>query len=65
MWQMAFVLGLGLSLVVGVGLQFGSGVFTKDKHVLHLITLAVPVYILLENFKSFKDFDHDISACQC
>lgn len=40
--QMAFVLGLGLSLVVGLGLQFGSVVFTKDKHVLHLITLGVP-----------------------
>ncbi|XP_017238226.1 protein DETOXIFICATION 43 isoform X1 [Daucus carota subsp. sativus] len=40
--QMAFVLGLGLSLVVGLGLQFGSVVFTKDNHVLHLITIGVP-----------------------
>lgn len=38
--QMAFVLGLGLSLVVGLGLQFGSVVFTQDKHVLHLITIG-------------------------
>ncbi|KAA8515683.1 hypothetical protein F0562_018706 [Nyssa sinensis] len=36
--QMGFVLGLGLTVVVGVGLQFGSGIFSKDKTVLHLIT---------------------------
>ncbi|KAL8109682.1 protein DETOXIFICATION 43-like [Apium graveolens] len=40
--QMAFVLGLGLSLVVGLGLQFGSIAFSHDKHVLHLITIGVP-----------------------
>ncbi|KAL1811643.1 hypothetical protein ACET3Z_021708 [Daucus carota] len=40
--QMAFVLGLGLSLVVGIGLQYGALVFTNDKHVLHLITIGIP-----------------------
>ncbi|WOH04356.1 hypothetical protein DCAR_0623765 [Daucus carota subsp. sativus] len=40
--QMAFVLGLGLSLVVGIGLQYGALVFTGDKHVLHLITIGIP-----------------------
>lgn len=52
---MAFVLGLGLSLVVGLGLQFGSVAFSKDKHVLHLITIGVPVsiYSSLKLLKSF------------
>ena len=44
---MAFVLGLGLSLVVGIGLQYGALVFTGDKHVLHLITIGIPVRIFL------------------
>ncbi|GJV87826.1 DETOXIFICATION 43-like protein [Tanacetum coccineum] len=40
--QMGFVMGLGLALLVGLGLQFGSGVFTKDIHVRHIITIGVP-----------------------
>lgn len=40
--QMAFVLGLGLTLVVGLGLQFGSVVFSNDKNVLRLISIGVP-----------------------
>ncbi|WOH04357.1 hypothetical protein DCAR_0623766 [Daucus carota subsp. sativus] len=40
--QMAFVLSLGLALVVGLGLQYGSVVFTRDKHVLRIITIAIP-----------------------
>ncbi|KAK1360525.1 Protein DETOXIFICATION [Heracleum sosnowskyi] len=40
--QMAFVLSLGLALVVGLGLQYGSVVFTRDKHVLHIIAIGVP-----------------------
>ena len=46
---MAFVLGLGLSLVVGIGLQYGALVFTGDKHVLHLITIGIPVCIFFLN----------------
>ncbi|KAG6406278.1 hypothetical protein SASPL_133878 [Salvia splendens] len=30
--QMGFVLGIGLAVLVGVGLQFGSGIFSKDKN---------------------------------
>lgn len=41
--QMAFVLGLGLTLVVGLGFYFGSGIFTKDPSAIHLITIGVPV----------------------
>ncbi|KAJ0623134.1 putative multi antimicrobial extrusion protein [Helianthus annuus] len=40
--QMAFVMGLGLALLVGLGLHFGSGVFTKDINVIHIITIGVP-----------------------
>ncbi|KAL0429267.1 UNVERIFIED_CONTAM: protein DETOXIFICATION 43 [Sesamum radiatum] len=34
--------GLGLALLVGLGLQFGSGIFTKDKHVIHVIAIGIP-----------------------
>ncbi|PON81309.1 Multi antimicrobial extrusion protein [Trema orientale] len=40
--QMSFVLGLGLSLLVGVGLYFGAGIFSRDVHVLHLIRIGLP-----------------------
>ncbi|GLT37072.1 hypothetical protein SLA2020_114080 [Shorea laevis] len=40
--QMGFVLGMGLSLVVGVGLYFGSGVFSNDPKVLQIICIGVP-----------------------
>ncbi|KAE8677482.1 MATE efflux family protein FRD3 [Hibiscus syriacus] len=40
--QMSFVLGVGLLVVVGVGLYFGSGIFSKDASVLHLIAIGVP-----------------------
>lgn len=41
--QLGFVLGLGLSVVVGLGLYFGSGIFTKDVNVVHLINIGIPV----------------------
>lgn len=41
--QMALVLSMGLALVVGLGLQYGSVVFTRDKHVLQIIAKVVPV----------------------
>lgn len=40
--QMGFVLGLGLAVVVGVGLRFGLGVFTKDVNVQHIIFVGLP-----------------------
>ncbi|XP_076920452.1 protein DETOXIFICATION 42-like [Bidens hawaiensis] len=40
--QMSFVMGLGLALLVGLGLHFGSGVFTKDINVQHIITIGIP-----------------------
>ncbi|KAG6408594.1 hypothetical protein SASPL_131612 [Salvia splendens] len=40
--QMGFVLGIGLAVLVGVGLQFGSGIFTKDKSVIHMIAIGIP-----------------------
>lgn len=44
--QMSFALGLGLSVFVGLGLYFGSGVFSKDPAVIHLIAIGIPVLIL-------------------
>ncbi|KAK1356806.1 hypothetical protein POM88_050062 [Heracleum sosnowskyi] len=40
--QMAFVLSVGLALVIGLGLQYGCVVFTRDKHVLRIIAIGVP-----------------------
>ncbi|GMN53605.1 hypothetical protein TIFTF001_022736 [Ficus carica] len=40
--QMSFILGLGLAVVVGVGLYFGAGIFSRDVHVLHLIRIGLP-----------------------
>ncbi|XP_044490868.1 protein DETOXIFICATION 43-like [Mangifera indica] len=40
--QMGFVLGLGLAALVGLGLYFGSGIFSKDVHVIHLINIGIP-----------------------
>lgn len=41
--QMGFVLGLVLAVLVGVGLRFGSGVFTKDVNVQQIIFVGLPV----------------------
>ncbi|KAM7268054.1 hypothetical protein ACFE04_010220 [Oxalis oulophora] len=40
--QMSVILGLGLALVVGLGLRFGAGIFSKDVNVLHIIATAIP-----------------------
>jgi len=40
---MSFVLGVGLSLAVGVGLYFGAGIFSKSVLVVHLIRIGLPV----------------------
>lgn len=40
--QLAVVLGLILALVLGLGLYYGAGVFTKDVNVLHLIGIGMP-----------------------
>lgn len=40
---MGFVLGLGLAVFVGVGLHFGSAIFSKDKNVIHMIAIGIPV----------------------
>ncbi|GER27694.1 MATE efflux family protein [Striga asiatica] len=40
--QMGFVLGLGLAVFVGLGLQFGSGIFTSDRNVIHVIAIGIP-----------------------
>ncbi|KAI3760610.1 hypothetical protein L1987_51007 [Smallanthus sonchifolius] len=45
--QLALALGLILSFIVGVGLSFSSGVFTKDVKVLQILSLGVPVLVAL------------------
>ncbi|PWA43551.1 multi antimicrobial extrusion protein [Artemisia annua] len=43
--QMGFVLGLGVVLLIGLGLQFGSGVFTKDIYVQRIISIGIPILV--------------------
>nr|KJB22256.1 hypothetical protein B456_004G037400 [Gossypium raimondii] len=43
--QMSFVMGMGLAVVVGVGLHFGSGIFSKDAAVLRLISIGVVILV--------------------
>lgn len=40
--QLALVLGLLLAAVIGIGLNYGSKLFTKDADVIHLIVTAIP-----------------------
>ncbi|XP_031111117.1 protein DETOXIFICATION 43-like [Ipomoea triloba] len=51
--QMGFVLGLLLAVVVGLGLCFGSGVFSKDKNVIGFITIAIPFVAGTQPINSF------------
>lgn len=51
-------MGLVLALLVGVGLYFGAGIFSRDVNVLHLIRIGLPViyiynlFIYLSSLKS-------------
>ncbi|KAK9065780.1 hypothetical protein SSX86_015181 [Deinandra increscens subsp. villosa] len=40
--QLGLALGLALSVIVGLGLSFSSGVFTKDVKVLQILSLGIP-----------------------
>ncbi|KAA0058630.1 protein DETOXIFICATION 43 [Cucumis melo var. makuwa] len=40
--QMSFILGVTLAIIVGIGMFFGAGIFSRDIHVQHLIHLAIP-----------------------
>ncbi|PKA58232.1 MATE efflux family protein 1 [Apostasia shenzhenica] len=40
--QLSIVLGLALSVLLGVGLQFGSGIFTNDINVINEVHKVVP-----------------------
>ncbi|XP_058745639.1 protein DETOXIFICATION 43-like [Vicia villosa] len=41
--QFGFLLGVGLSLIVGVGLYFGAGIFSKNLQVIHFIRIGAPI----------------------
>lgn len=47
MLQMSFVIGLRLALLVGLGLTFGSGIFTKDPSVIQLIAVKFQLKIII------------------
>lgn len=51
--QMGFVLGLGLAVVVGLGLQFGAGIFSNNVNVLGLISVGVPVKLYFFHYQKF------------
>ncbi|XP_039161728.1 protein DETOXIFICATION 43-like [Eucalyptus grandis] len=40
--QMGLIIGLGLTVIIGVGLSLGSGVLSRDVNVQHLISLGIP-----------------------
>ncbi|KAJ0982329.1 hypothetical protein J5N97_010584 [Dioscorea zingiberensis] len=40
--QLSIVVGVALAVLLGVGMEFGSGVFTKDKDVVKLIHKGLP-----------------------
>lgn len=46
--QFGVILGLGLTVVLVIGLQFGSRLFTKDASVLHLIHIGIPFVALTQ-----------------
>ncbi|KAK8937650.1 MATE efflux family protein 1 [Platanthera guangdongensis] len=41
--QLSIVLGLLLTVLLGVGLEFGAGIFTKDMNVMRQVHLAIPL----------------------
>lgn len=56
--QLGLALGLVLSLIVTIGLQFSSGLFTKDINVLRLLSLGIPVSL-------FPSFSHTYTQNDC
>ncbi|KAI4304810.1 hypothetical protein MLD38_040276 [Melastoma candidum] len=46
--QLALVLGLALAAVLGIGLQFGAKLFSKDADVLRVIAIGVPFVALTQ-----------------
>lgn len=41
--QLSIVLGMGLTVVLGLFMKFGAGVFTKDAAVIDVIHRGIPV----------------------
>ncbi|KAF3437902.1 hypothetical protein FNV43_RR20658 [Rhamnella rubrinervis] len=50
--QMSFIPGIVLALLVGVGLYFGAGIFSRDVNVLHLIKMGLPVLVAIASIVS-------------
>jgi len=44
--QLSFLLGIGLSLSVALGLYFGASIFSKNASVVQLIKISMPVCTL-------------------
>ncbi|KAL3631714.1 hypothetical protein CASFOL_024698 [Castilleja foliolosa] len=63
--QMGFVPGLGLALFVGLGLQFGSGIFTKDQSDIHMIAISILFVAATQPINSLAFvFDSMVSSSQ-
>ena len=41
--QLSIVLGVGLTVVLGLAMKFGAGVFTRDAAVIDVIHKGIPV----------------------
>ncbi|XP_031488046.1 protein DETOXIFICATION 42-like [Nymphaea colorata] len=50
--QLGFVLGLILSVVLGVGLQYASRLFTKDPNVIQLMHIGIPFVAVTQPINS-------------
>lgn len=48
-------MGLMLAAILGVGLQYGARLFTKDVNVLHLIGIGIPVSPLVSKQNTMFD----------
>ncbi|XP_071715936.1 protein DETOXIFICATION 42-like [Rutidosis leptorrhynchoides] len=51
--QLGLALGIVLSFVVGVGLSYSSGIFTKDVNVLQVLSLGIPFVAVTQPINSF------------
>lgn len=49
-----------LTIILGVGLQYGAKLFTKDVNVLHLISLGIPVSPLILEQRTNINFYLDL-----
>ncbi|MQM10703.1 hypothetical protein Taro_043603, partial [Colocasia esculenta] len=62
--QLSVLLGLALSIIIGIGMKFGAGVFSGDSNVLKLVHIAIPRRV----YRNMGCIDnlHDLAdVCRC